>query len=160
MILKFLLWLQAIIFGKRIETMANLSTKTLQESSGTLTGLTLTTGGGSATLNASVRTITWYLVGKHCTIGGRLDLSAISAPTGALSIPNGVPFNASIDSALDLAFVKTRGFSSSTVSLRAKVLAGTRNIIIEEHVFGDSLDAANLLIAASTFIVGGTYIVQ
>jgi hypothetical protein len=130
--------------------------KSLGYLSGTATAA-LTTGSGSATLNASVRTITWQRHGKIVYFGGRLDLSSVSSPSGFLRI-TGLPYSAAIDTAVSIAPIVGKSFDSQTQNLYAKVLASTNYITVEEFEDGDAVNGASVLLAGSAFIIGGCYI--
>jgi hypothetical protein len=130
--------------------------KSLGYLSGTATAA-FSTATGSATINSSVRTITWQRHGKIVYLGGRLDVSSISSPTGYLRI-TGLPYSAAIDTAISVAPVVGRSFDSQTQNIYAKILASTNYITVEEFEDGDAVNGSAILNASSSFIIGGCYI--
>ena len=142
--------------------LATLSSKTGVQNFGAIyeTGTAnaaFTTTGGSATINASVRTITWAKIGRVVFISGRLDMSSISSPTGTLKI-TGLPYAAASDCAVVVSHVIGRSFDSLTQNLKAKVLNTESAITIEEFEDGDTAAGAPTLNSLSTFIIGGSYL--
>jgi hypothetical protein len=53
---------------------------------GTYTATMTTTGSGTITLNAAIRTLKYTKIGNTVTIQGRINISAISSPTGNVRI--------------------------------------------------------------------------
>lgn len=131
-------------------------TSSLSYATGTVNAAFSTTG-GSITINASVRTITWVKIGRVVFIGGRLSVASVSSPTGALKI-TGLPYSGAEDCAIALAFIVSRPFDSLTQNLTGKVLNGEASITIEEFEDGDVSNAASTVTASSSFIIGGSYI--
>lgn len=130
--------------------------KSLGYLAGTATAA-LTTGGGSATLNSSVRTITWQRHGKIVFLAGRLDVTSISAPSGFLRI-TGLPYNSAVDMTVPIGCVVGRSFDSQTQNIYGKVLSGTNYITVENFQDGDAENGGGILNSLSSFVLGGCYI--
>lgn len=123
---------------------------------------TLTCGtSGTVTLNASYDTLAYVRIGDLCHVQGIIRNSAVSSPTGTLSL--NLPFTAA--SLTDLADY-SRGViyvrDASTLALRDFSLAATQassNALIQTATGADFADAASEMAATTQIYVSIQYIV-
>ena len=122
---------------------------------------TMTTGGGSSTLNSSINECNYTKVGRLVQVQGYIRVDSSSSPTGGLSI-SGLPFT-SISSA-ELS-------DHAAMSIRVDTLAGTSNswmayisdgstvITLQIWTGTATADAGSFAVASTNWTFGGTYTV-
>ena len=116
--------------------------------------------GGTITINASYRTGKYVKVGSKVTVTGIFIVSAISSPTGALTM-SGLPFTSgSADSnnsapsihATDLA-------ATATTALQGRLQPSQTSFTIARFSGGNQADLASSVTASTQFVLSLTYFV-
>lgn len=116
-------------------------------------------GGGTVTINNSFKTGAYVKIGKVVTVTGFFAVSAVSSPTGSLSI-TGLPFtsgagNQFISPAVVWANSLTSG---ATTAMQGRVTGSSNAISLGRFAAGDNNDIAANMQAGSQIAVSLTYI--
>lgn len=119
-----------------------------------------TCGSGTATINASYKTLAICKVGRQVQISGTIAASSISSPSGTLTV-TGLLYKAasgaSYDAALNVIVQNT--LDVGAYEWKAYVINNTNTIricLIDKST-GTIVDAASYLQSNTTFILGGSY---
>lgn len=123
--------------------------------------VTLSTGGGSVTINPLFDTLSYVKNGRAVTVLGQIRVSSVAAPTGTLQII-GLPFTNRVGSekaSETPVTMKAQNTAAFSGQFNGIIVAGGTNIVLAGSDGNVSFDVANLMQAGSILSISATYFV-